>query len=610
MKIKKIFLFILVFIFILSFLLWSIPIWGAEKNIEEKNIIDIYQSENIFLSDTGFNLQILKPKILPDSKIFFLKILGEQLKKFFLFSKIKRLNYDIKLANFRIIETKELSLKKEIEEKLKLNSLERFVKKTKNINKRALDLINKKSSQIAQYNISDKLTSSFITWQKILSEISFLNEYYSEMSFSAKEIWERNNSQIPLLIIKYEGIEEFISILEKYFFNDFDNENNDISKENITFENNEDKVFKENNILNENILNENITSIRNDISNGNNSNKDISDENISDRKNIHIKNELFSNLRNLEVFNGIDFDIFSNEKIWILKDKLIGKAMAEIFSAYQIYGNDFGIVINSVPFLHNLTKKNIFLESEIRSGFEEIFSLISDSIEMNFSNQLAEDCYTNMLLKMESNSKKLENGILDISLTRSDNKRNILVIFSEQIKGYIVSAKEKRELNDIQSSCLLLKQSHIVYQISRIFSFYSDNEEKILEIVKNTEKEIEKKKEILENYQEYVRVSNIFNQLKSNSELVRDLSNRKDILRLLKQNILFWNWQRNLEIAKNIIDENKEKKYLFLKETDEKFNIWCWNERGIIFESLSLFPNCLLLNNERISLLEWIQIQK
>ena len=165
--------------------------------------------ENIQAEDLG----ISEPRILPDSPFYFLKNWGREIRSFFAFNPITRVELREKFANEKLVELKKMVEEKKSAEMIKkaAEGYQKEVEKTKE----AADKIKQKAEENERVGeFLDKFTKQQILHQRILQKLE--NQVPSEAFEKIKEARERHLESFGEVMNKLEDRTEKVKeVLEK-----------------------------------------------------------------------------------------------------------------------------------------------------------------------------------------------------------------------------------------------------------------------------------------------------------------------------------------------------------------------------------------------------------
>lgn len=202
-KIGRVFLAIFVFIFILSLLAWSVPVWGAEP-----------LTDNV----DGLVLDISEPLILPSNPFYYFKIFGEHLKRFFTFSYSKKIDLSIKSASRRLLEARALVKNNSLPDDIK-KAIEKHRTTIQEVRRHFFKLLSTENFNSKDEEIFSFLTNSFVSWQKILTEISIKTKD-KELKKLNRKVFEENSEILPQFMSGFGGNRSLVERIDNAFSKD------------------------------------------------------------------------------------------------------------------------------------------------------------------------------------------------------------------------------------------------------------------------------------------------------------------------------------------------------------------------------------------------------
>ncbi len=170
--------------------------------------------EEVILDETveAEDLEVSKPRILPDSRIYFLKEWGRSIRSLFTFNKVKKAELESKFANEKLIEIKTM-----VEKDKKPEAVKKAITKYK----KALDKVKSRTEKIkekAQQNpevekFMEKYTHQQVLHQKILEKLE--EKVPSETFEKIKEVREKHLESFKNVMLKLEEKDKIAERLEK-----------------------------------------------------------------------------------------------------------------------------------------------------------------------------------------------------------------------------------------------------------------------------------------------------------------------------------------------------------------------------------------------------------
>ncbi len=528
-KIKKIIISLLIFIFIFSLLLWSVPIFGAEKSNSEKFSLPEY-----FITKSS-DIEMIEPKIIPDSPIYFIKIAGEWIGNIFSFGDINKAENKLILSSERLLEARQLVFKNSPKEKIS-KAIERYQKENDEFQFYFSKAVSIRPTDILSKNMPKKIINHFIFGQKILAEISMIENNIT-IRKTIDNIINKNSDFIISSLSRFSGENEIFNIL--------------------------DNIFSETNDF----------------------------------------NNKFSYLRNLEsiIELEISLDKLSVKKessFYILKSKTIGRVLGEIMNDKE---NDYQNLI-VVPFANPINKRVAILELRRESNMEGLFDGILGNLSFDVSDEELESCFNEFSIELD---KKIIS--LDSEMLFSTKFHQTLSSLIREIKDRLALSQEKKDDNELEKSCFLLQEANVLSNFALKELFYSENNiagNNFSDYLKKSIDEIKEKID-LEN-QEYIRLSDIFKEIGEHFEIMNKSLGEENWDRFFSESSKFWAGQNNFQF---LLRKKEDLKNLLGLEAKENFSVWCWERRGIMFEDLSIWPQCELPNNEILSLEIWANLE-
>ncbi len=527
-KIKKIIISLLIFIFIFSLLLWSVPIFGAEKSNSE-----MFSSPEYFITKSS-DIKMIEPKIIPDNPIYFIKATSEWIKNIFSFGDISKAENKLKSSSERLLEARQLVFKKRSEEKI-LKTIERYQKENNEFQFYFSKAVSIRPTNVLSQNMPRKVISHFIFEQKILAEISMIENDITIRKMIG-EITENNSDFIISSLSRFSG--------ENEIFNNLDN------------------IFNE----------------------------------------AYNSNNKFSSLRNLESLIELEISldklaIKKENDFYILKSKTIGRALGEVMNDEE---NDYQNLIIT-PFANPINERMAILELRRESNMEGLFDKILKSLFFDVSDKELEICFNELIIELD---KKIMS--LDSEMLFSTKFHKTLPFLIREIKDRVALSQEKKNDYELEKSCFLLQEANVLSNFAIKKSFYSKNDE-VNNFYNYLEESIEKiKEEVNLDNLEYARLIDILEEMGNHFEIMNKSLIEANWDRFFSESSKFWAGQNNLQF---LLEKKEELKDLLGLEAKENFSVWCWEKRGIMFENLSIWPQCELPNNEILSLYIWANLE-
>ncbi len=180
-----------------------------EPEVSEAEITQIIDlDEEVIATD----LEIKKPKILPDSRIYFLKNWGRAIRSFFTFNPVKKAELKLRFANEKLIEVKKLVELKKDPEIIK-KGLENYEEEIDKI-KLASEKIKKKASEEPEVGkFLDKFTKHQVLHQRVLQKLE--NQVPEKALEKIRETKEEHLRKFGEVMIRLEAKEKIQERLEK-----------------------------------------------------------------------------------------------------------------------------------------------------------------------------------------------------------------------------------------------------------------------------------------------------------------------------------------------------------------------------------------------------------
>jgi len=179
------------------------------QEIDESKVIQaVTADEQVTPQDLG----VKDPKLLPDSRFYFLKNWARKIRLYLTFNPVKKLDLESRYANERLIELKKLVLKKKNPEIIKkaLRNYEDQIERIKSISEK----LKEKASQNPEIGkFLDKFTRHQILHQRILKKLE--NQVPPEVFQRIKEARERHLRRFGEVMTRLENKEKIPERLEK-----------------------------------------------------------------------------------------------------------------------------------------------------------------------------------------------------------------------------------------------------------------------------------------------------------------------------------------------------------------------------------------------------------
>ncbi len=181
----------------------------AETTDDEGEII-----EEVILDETveAEDLEVSKPRILPDSRIYFLKEWGRGIRSLFTFNKVKKTELESKFANERLIEIKAMVEKNKDPEAIKKAAI-RYKETVEKVRARTEKIKEKAQQSPEVEKFMEKYTHQQILHQKILEKLE--EKVPSEAFEKIKEAREKHLESFKDVMLKLEEKDKIAERLEE-----------------------------------------------------------------------------------------------------------------------------------------------------------------------------------------------------------------------------------------------------------------------------------------------------------------------------------------------------------------------------------------------------------